>query len=62
VKVPYFKIFISPICEIFQFFFFFCIFKKLFSFFYNYFIILFVKRVGILQEYKKISGIFYIFW
>jgi hypothetical protein len=37
-----------------------------FVFFLNYLvfftIILFVKRVGVLQEYKKISGLFVTFW
>ena len=31
-------------------------------FYYNYFIILFVKRIGVLYEYKKVSGIFDTFW
>jgi hypothetical protein len=50
-KNIYFFVFISPLVF---FFFFFCIFKKLFSCFYNYFINLFVKRIGELSEYKKL--------
>jgi hypothetical protein len=32
---------------------FFCILKNIVLFFYNYFIILLVKRIGVLWKYKK---------